>query len=395
MAVYFVILPRDLIFVQALYLNYPDSVAYFRLSRYAGDALWDFKIANELRFAKNQYLPTLFSRQLKFLELKSIREVDFGSEHFLTIGTCVERTLRLENRADLYRLLDYFTSRSRNTWQYGDAIRVHAIATDDEFLLQKYPYSVSSGEREMVANISAFRDLLTDYETRRLLENERTAEAVIHGFIRTGNLGKVRQLIGVPPIDQLDKNDLLGNAGYAGALNVVDYFLTHFRSELDPSSLGYVEFVNGLIRLGYTERAIRELDALPIEVLQGTGFPVSNVLNTLWGGYLATALDCGIHQVAEYLVSIHQYQESVFVQVFFQILPRNHVDSLEFIRKRVPHLPSFESQNEAFRFMLPPVFDFLRLHGSIPDRIVPEIYRFWQSANSELATHIEEIVAQQ
>ena len=75
---FFSILPVDLLLEQSLYFNYPDTQTYCSLLK-SCDSIWLYKIRKELNFDDFKAADTILPLSLKYLNLKSVTGVDFGS----------------------------------------------------------------------------------------------------------------------------------------------------------------------------------------------------------------------------------------------------------------------------------------------------------------------------
>lgn len=144
---YLFLLPQDLLLSFGLGLNYPETLKLcdkhivFKKLCDNGE-IWKYKILMELGFEQSQYLPTITPLNLKYLELKSLRGVDYGSEYYLTMEEFIKRASRLRNTKDRRELVDYFyETRALNNSDresYRERACIGALASDDKILYKKY-----------------------------------------------------------------------------------------------------------------------------------------------------------------------------------------------------------------------------------------------------------------
>ena len=113
------LLPTELLLDLSLYFNYRDTLLACKILK-CGDAwLWTNKIEKELGFSRNfvkQYVydntakikKTRLALNEKYLELKSRKSVDFGSEQYAFMNVLLNRASRIKDFALASSLVNYF-----------------------------------------------------------------------------------------------------------------------------------------------------------------------------------------------------------------------------------------------------------------------------------------------
>src|SRR5581483_12526339 len=105
---YFSLLPSDLILEEALYLNHSQTEIYCLLfDEIFCNNIWIYKIRKELKFTKFISTETVLPLSLKYLELKSLTRIDFGSEYFREPRILIERAVRVKDTNLRRQLVDY------------------------------------------------------------------------------------------------------------------------------------------------------------------------------------------------------------------------------------------------------------------------------------------------
>lgn len=119
MSTYFTLLPKELSLDLSLYFNYRDTILVCKILKCDDIRLWINKIEKELGFSRSfvtQYVydttskikKTRLTLNEKYLELKSRKSVDFGSEQYAFMNVLINRASRLKDFTLASQLINYF-----------------------------------------------------------------------------------------------------------------------------------------------------------------------------------------------------------------------------------------------------------------------------------------------
>ena len=238
---YFLLLPSDLILEQSLYLNYPETEQYcLVLQRKTCDSIWQYKIKKELKYELPE---TVIPWSLKYLELKSIVGVDFGTEYFKDFNTIFMRAVRVKDKILRKELLTYFFN-IIDRRRVDDAIYrewlenviVGTIAMNDHDLYEFYLNKAKDNKIYSYMNTLevygyAERGLDQLAKEMNLSDLWKSDYLVSKGFARGGHLELLKKYL--PDLNTGEFNSVLREAAQYNQEAVVEYLVTLSRS--DPS----------------------------------------------------------------------------------------------------------------------------------------------------------------
>lgn len=282
-ATFFAVLPNDAKYSLGLYLSMKHLDKYCSIIS-CSDALWEFLIRKQLGFEKRQYLPTTMPLRDKFLELKSIRGVDFHSERFLLPNECIARASRLPDRKLATGLVRHFLDVVK-----GDARWIRTTIV--EMVNQILEGAAAVGDGEMVRNyhhITGRNDpLVIGYaEAANLQELFQHVNAglprgdmmyALWGFAQGGHLALFQQF--ESSVWPSDLPPMIVNAARFDRWGVVDYIIEKHilgrRESAHGSSLYLMHFFMGLASRGRVEQYIHYFEVLrevlPDRAAEGCG----------------------------------------------------------------------------------------------------------------------------
>lgn len=235
---YFDLLPLDLVYEQALFLNIAETEAYSESQRcrLSQDRLWDRKIQGELGIPREYYRDSIMPRKEKFIELKSRTSVEYGSERYLPMAKCLGRAVRLRDRKLAREMVEYF--RSNNTRLNNDVVYSliveGATARNDEQLLSNnrlggviHDYWICGWAE--ARNLGKVARLLERARGMDVEEFEYTVRLPIVGYAQGGHLDlfRIEEATVMECCDPL----IARSVGYAAKYSqwhIVDYILDKY-----------------------------------------------------------------------------------------------------------------------------------------------------------------------
>ena len=238
---YFLLLPSDLILEHSLYLNHPETEQYCTvLQRKSCDNIWQYKIKKELKYELPE---TVIPWSLKYLELKSIVGVDFGTEYFKDFKTILTRAVRVKDKILREKLLKYFFNiidrRKIDDAIYRDwleSIIVGTIAMNDRDLYNFYLAKANDKKIYLHMNtleVYGYAEQGLDEQAKEMnLSNLWRSEYLISkGLARGGHLELLKKYL--PDLNTGEFNSVLREAAHYNQETVVEYLVKLNRS--DPS----------------------------------------------------------------------------------------------------------------------------------------------------------------
>lgn len=160
--------PLDLLIAQTAFLSYPETLQFCQLHpRIQGACdsgeLWRFKIEREFDLTAEQYLPTITPIDRKYLEVKSVLGVDFGSEYYLEDEQFIRRATQPRNfrsRDEMEKLLRYFLALRPNikTRRVLTSVRV------GQYVIDIFVNLLAAGEDDLADRIIAESRSLADFK---------------------------------------------------------------------------------------------------------------------------------------------------------------------------------------------------------------------------------------
>lgn len=303
---YFSIIPSELILELSLYFDYRDTVLYCQLLRCNDIRFWLHKIQKELGYSKsfiteyvynidNGIKRTPLPLNEKYLELKSRKSVDFGTEYYKATNVLIQRIGRIKDHKRAIDLTKYFLYIIDITFPdfikiintgYFEALTEGAISVKNlelvDFLMAKTKKQYAKGEEH------AFLSLLSQpivsglyegsvngipdekfknyvYEKYLVKPHYYTQKDIISGLARGGHLKALIDL----KVDRDSNLAELGQAVEGGHKNITDKYqlmqvpgaydvaITWGHLHLIPANLdaeSLKEVILAYIREGYLEQ---------------------------------------------------------------------------------------------------------------------------------------------
>lgn len=241
---YFIVLPTELKLLQALFLNYLETSHYCQvnarvsLSCSEGE-IWQFKIRHELHTIPAQYLPTLTPLSRKYLEIKSITGIDFGSEYYLNEIPFIRRAARVRDSAERRRLIDYFfqlkfADRLEGTTAW--ALLTGLLAVNDTPLYNHYVrgYQFKLTPDEMFgirvqgyAEGGNWAELATIEQNNPAIYADHFNMRLLDGLAAGGHLEQLKQYADKPILAN-SFNDVFQAASENGQEAIIEYLVSLF-----------------------------------------------------------------------------------------------------------------------------------------------------------------------
>ena len=358
---YFSILPIDLLLEQSLYLNHLDAQKYCSVFK-SCDNVWLYKIRKELNFEDFKSSDTVLPLHLKYLELKSITGVDFGSEYFIQTTMFIRRAVRIRD-IDLRRsLVDHFFSlptvvNLKNSFYrpYISDVLQGALAVNDSYLYQKY------------LDINAKRDfnweVLSDIDyiqTSGYAEagNLEEAEASRHGDIiitlkglaRGGHLELLKRYIVELQFDQLII--LLTTAALFGQKHILEHLVDIALKQPQDNypQREIYDFLSTLICNNHPQFTMSIIRKLPVIVLKHVKLQMD------------AAASVGLISIMKDLSNLNSSGQAYDSSAYNRAWCYNHIDTLIYISKITNDVPYV---NDVFQVILHPVIVELELKNNL------------------------------
>ena len=286
---YFHLLPRDLILESALYLNYMETQTYcLALQIQSCDSIWHYKMVKELSISSPLDLNTVLPLSLKYLELKSVTGVDFGSEYFLEPLKLIQRASRLKNSdlreallAYIFELPNVVNESNMGYVTYIKAVMIGSLSVNDTYLYQNYwqIFANRNPNWTETLNINYIRTVgyaeagnLKEAESYRNDENLDEFFIAI-GLARGGHLELLKSYLKDIEIGKL--LIILSDAATFGRENVINYLFNIFLAMVEkyhglfPKRETY-DFTDALIRNNRPVFTLDIINRLPSDIFDKT-----------------------------------------------------------------------------------------------------------------------------
>lgn len=290
MTTYFLILPNDLLLELSLYFNYRDTIVFCQFLRCDEVNFWLNKIQKELGYSSEfiqEYVydrshnisKTLLPINEKYIELKTRKSVDFGSEFYRDLTVLSSRSSRLPDFREADELTHYFLHILEKLYNGQDApfayyqaiqnaLGINNIKLADDLLkeipseiLKRLRWEVQDYKKRIVttATFEQYPESNEKFFEKYNIDNTKLRrEDIVRGWANGGHLEQMKK-------HKVSAHELTGNLLYKHK-NVIDYY------NLIPLGLVYI-IENGdinllsdsekslslihLIRFGYLEEVQR------------------------------------------------------------------------------------------------------------------------------------------
>lgn len=348
MAYYLDLLPRDLLNLLSCFLNIKqiDILCLSPKINYLckTDDIWRFKIDHEFPYIPIQYLrSSLLSPKLKYIELKSIRDVDYDSDYFITENIYVRRASRLADRNMSEDLLGMYTKKSL-TIQFEGAAYRNDQGMFKRLLRDVGPSLVPSVERIYAANIQVGYTEAHDFDTFIVVVHQLFVSDVT---LSSGNLflnslkgviasGDVTSLHKYESNDRQTKEQIvaeLSKAASSQKWNMVDYIIDTYLND---------NTINGHIR---QSAYLRYLGVL-VELWENDRFiSITKIYNNIFYYSIYDILEdickSGNIPLLEYIIknkfiTLNDLNEHYIIHMYALLFTYNHLDMAEYMQKYIP-----------------------------------------------------------
>lgn len=356
---FFSILPVDLLLEQSLYFNYPDTQTYCSLLKFC-DSVWLYKIRKELNFDDFRATDTVLPLHLKYLELKSITGVDFGSEYFVQTTMFIRRAVRVKD-VDLRRnLVDHFFSlptvvNLKNSFYrpYISDVLQGALAVNDSYLYQKYLDINAKRDPnwEVLLNIDYIRT--SGYAEAGNLEEAEEARhddiiITLEGLVRGGHLELLKKYIAEIRLDQL--LIMLNTATLFGQRHTLEYLLDILLKQDNYPQREIYDFLSVLIRNNHPQFTMSIIRRLPVIVLKHVSLQID------------AAASVGLISIMKDLSNLNSSQQVYYSSSYNRAWQYNHIDTLIYISKITNDIPYVD---DGLEVILHPVIVELELKNNL------------------------------
>jgi hypothetical protein len=315
---------------------------------------WDYKIDNEVGLSKDQYLPTLIPRKWKYVELKSIRSIEYGSEYFISIHVCLERSSRLTDRQLAEELTEHFYEiieyrNDRNYYIYD--IIEGATARNDFAMVNKYKsriVEIEFDEQRVVDNkmASGYAEVGNMEKVEEIFNTKFACmhesyqiefyDNVLRGLAKNGNINLFKQYEKYIVMYGIAPRDIIVAAVKYDNWNIVNYILEKYID--DNSGLSHYSrestvysYLSTLIELGYNDIFIKNYPDLFTEKYCKTYKDYS------FYGIAAESGNIGLMRfLSQKSSQFNKRLESMAFTLIVNALSNNHIDFVEFVREFIP-----------------------------------------------------------
>ena len=274
MNTYFELLPSELFYSLCCYLYIKPIEDLCRITKKFrntcdDDNLWKFKINHEFPYIDNQdKISSIFTPRLKYIQLKSIRYVDFGSEYFQRMILYLTRASRVKDHNVAYNLIVKVLEHEEVDNLNYITVLSGAIASNNKLLINEYkkkviailPETISAAYAGYVeggddeVSIAMINNLLGS--TVRIQNVSYVIpNAALLGLVRGGHLDELKKF------NDPNIHEYLFRAAEFQQWAVVDYLLARYFSLADMNDHGRLtalfEYIKVLVEVWENQRFIR------------------------------------------------------------------------------------------------------------------------------------------
>lgn len=371
MAYYLELLPKDLINLLCCYLNVREieTLCFSPKINYLckTDEVWKFKIELEFPYIPAQYRQSqLLTPRNKYIELKSIRSVDYGSDYFTRLEEYIRRASRVPDRKMAKELLEPY---------YGEMIKFQMEG------------AASRNDQQMIANLlnrvklqSPFLDSVQiGYgEARKLDElliamnlftsNPATSPARLFSNVLKGTVGSgdIEALHKYESDDSHARWTIVGELPRATMLQkwpMVNYLISNYllddRIDFETRKQAYTNYLYTLATLWENDRFIAGLNSY------------NYIFNAQYLSILDAIWESGNIPLLQYLidrkiVTFTDFKVYSKYHMYVRTLAHNHLDMIAYLQQYVPlntelisMISSQFSSNDRVK-LLPNILEYLK-----------------------------------